>query len=87
MNFDDVQFGFMPERGASDTIFILNEKKYIGKDRNLYFPFVELQDLRQGAQEGPMVGFNESRYTRVDCACGSDNVSKCKKSSEDKKLV
>ena len=26
-----------------------------------------------------MVGFKESRHTRVDCVCSSDNVSKCKK--------
>ena len=27
-----------------------------------------------------MVSFKEIRHTKVDCACSSDNVPKCKKS-------
>ena len=40
-----MQFGFMPGRGTTDTIFILRhiQEKYIGKNRNLYFAFVDLE--------------------------------------------
>ena len=34
-----------------------------------------------------MVSFKEIRHTKVDCACSSDNVPKCKKSCENKQLV
>ena len=33
------------------------------------------------------MAFKESRHTRVNCACSSDNVSTCKKSCEDKQYV
>ena len=36
---------------------------------------------------GPMVGFNESSHARVDCTCGSDNVSRCEKACQNKQLV
>ena len=41
---DDMQFGFMPGRSTTDAIFILRQiqEKYIGKNRNLYFAFVDL---------------------------------------------
>ena len=40
-----MKFGFMPGRGATDIIFILRQiqEKYIGKNRNLYFAFVDLE--------------------------------------------
>ena len=43
VNVDDMQFGFMPGRGTTPAIFILGQiqKKYIGKNRNLYFAFVD----------------------------------------------
>ena len=52
------------------------QEKYIGKNHNLYI-WWSRKSLQQGAQKGPMVWFKESRYTRVDCACDSDNISKC----------
>ena len=45
VNVDDIQFGFMPERGTTDAILILRQiqEKYIGKNRNLYLTFVGLE--------------------------------------------
>ena len=42
---DSMQFGFMPGRGTSDAIFILRQlqEKYIGKRKDLYFVFVDLE--------------------------------------------
>ena len=40
-----MQFGFMPGRGNTDPIFILRQlhEKYIGKRKDLYFPFIDLE--------------------------------------------
>ena len=42
---DDMQFGFMPGRGTTDAIFILRQmqEKYLGKNKKLYFAFVDLE--------------------------------------------
>ena len=42
---DESQFGFMPGRGTVDAIFIIRQlqEKYIGKNRKLYFGFVDLE--------------------------------------------
>ena len=46
VNVDDMQFGFMPGRGTTDAIFVLRQirEKYIRKNRNLYFAFVDLEE-------------------------------------------
>ena len=45
VNTDNMQFGFMPGRGTTDTIFIVRQilEAYIRKNRNLLFAFVDLQ--------------------------------------------
>ena len=45
VDIDAMRFGFMPERGTSDTIFILQQvhEKYLGKHKDLCFAFVDLE--------------------------------------------
>ena len=45
VNVNDMQFEFMPGCGTTDPIFISRQiqEKYIGKNRNLYFAFVDLE--------------------------------------------
>ena len=45
VNVDNMQFGFIPGRGITDAIFISRQiqEKYIGKNRNFYFAFVDLE--------------------------------------------
>ena len=45
VHISDMQFGFMPEKGTLDTIFIARQlqEKYLGKKKNLYFTFVDLE--------------------------------------------
>ena len=40
-----MQFGFMPGRSTIDAIFILRQlqEKFLGKKKNLYFAFVDLE--------------------------------------------
>ena len=42
---DEMQFGFMTGRSTTDAIFILRQlqEKYLGKKKNLYFAFVDLE--------------------------------------------
>ena len=41
----DMLFGFMPERGTTDAIFIarLLQVKFLDKNNNLYFAFIDLK--------------------------------------------
>ena len=45
VDIDAMQFGFMPGRGTTDAIFILCQvhEKYLGKHKDLYFAFVDLE--------------------------------------------
>ena len=45
ISIDEMQFGFMPGRSTTDAIFILRQlqEKYLGKKKNLYFAFVDLE--------------------------------------------
>lgn len=45
VDIDAMQFGFIPKRGTSDAIFILRRihGKYLGKHKNLYLAFVDLE--------------------------------------------
>jgi retron-type reverse transcriptase len=45
INIGEMQFGFLPGRGTTDAIFILRQlqEKYIAKNRNIFFAFVDLE--------------------------------------------
>ena len=45
IDIDEMQFGFIPGRGTTDAIFLLRQlqEKYLGKRKNLYLAFVELE--------------------------------------------
>ena len=45
VSINSMQFGFMPGRGTTDTIFIFRQlqEKYLEKKKNIYFAFVNLE--------------------------------------------
>ena len=45
VNIDSMQFGFMPERGTTDTLFIVQrmQEEYSDKKKKLYMCFVEIE--------------------------------------------
>ena len=45
MSVDEMQFGFMPERGTIDAVFILRrmQEKYHAKGKKLYVCLVHLE--------------------------------------------
>ena len=45
VDIGSMQFGFMPDRGNTDAIFILLQlqEKYLGKQKLMYFAFVNLE--------------------------------------------
>ena len=52
VNFDEMQFGFCPDRGTAGAIFTLRQlqEKYLAKHRKLYMAFV---DLEKGFDRAP----------------------------------
>ena len=45
VKIDNMQFGFMPERGTMDAIFIVRQlqEKFLGKNKDLWMAFVDLE--------------------------------------------
>ena len=45
VKIDDMQFGFMPERGTMDAIFIVRQlqEKFLAKNKDLWMAFVDLE--------------------------------------------
>ena len=45
VSIDNMQFGFMPEKGTADVIFIMRQvqEKHQAKKKNLYYAFVDLE--------------------------------------------
>ena len=75
VNIDEMQFGFVPGKGTTDTIFVVRQlqEKYIATN-NLLWPW---ESLRSGAKEGPMVGLKEPRGRGMGCACHPGHVLQC----------
>ena len=47
VKIDDMQFGFMTRKGTTDAIIIvrqLQKKKYLGKKKDLWMAFVDLEE-------------------------------------------
>ena len=47
MSIDNIQFGFMPGKGTTDTIFIMRQvqEKHPAKKKKLYYVFVDLEKV------------------------------------------
>ena len=45
VSIDDSQFGFIPGRGTTDTIFVVRQlqEKYLAASKRLYMAFVDLK--------------------------------------------
>ena len=50
VSVDEMQFGFMPERGTNGAVFILVrlQEEYHDKDKKLYMCFVDLEKAFEG---------------------------------------
>ena len=48
VNINEIQFGFVPDRGTADAIFIVRQlqEKYIAANKLLYFAFIDLEKAR-----------------------------------------
>ena len=58
-----MQFGFMPGGGTTDAIFILRQVygKYLGKHKDLYFGFIDLEKpFEHDQKESIVAGFEEN---------------------------
>ena len=45
VSIDDSQFGFIPGRGTTDTIFVVRQlqEKYLTANKRLYMAFIDLE--------------------------------------------
>ena len=69
MSVDEMQFGFMPESGTVDVVFILRwmQEEYHAKGKRLYMCFVDLEkafDTDQGIKESVGMGNETERNTK-----------------------
>ena len=48
VNINEIQFGFVPDRGTADAIFVVRQlqEKYIAANKLLYFAFIDLEKAR-----------------------------------------
>ena len=78
VDIDPMQFGFVPGRGTTDTIFIIRhlQEKYIAANKPLYFTFVDL-GFRPSTQENSLVGLEELGSGGVGCTCHPAHVYRC----------
>ena len=63
VDIDAMQFGFMPGEGTTDAIFILRQVdgNYLGKHKDLYFAFIDLEKaFEEDQKESIVVGFEEN---------------------------
>ena len=71
VSIDDSQFGFVPERGTTDAIFVVwqLQKKYLAVNKMLCMAFVDLEKAFDNASsEGYLVGLEKARCRGMDCA-------------------
>ena len=75
VNIDEMQFGFAPGRGTTDTMFIVHQlqEKYLAAKKLLYFTFVDLKPS-SCVKEGPVVGLKDPRGRGIGCACHPGHV-------------
>ena len=53
MSINNMQFGFMPGKGTTDAIFIMQQvqEKHQEKNKKLYYDFVDLEKAFDKSQE------------------------------------
>ena len=72
MSLDDSQFGFVPGRGTTDTIFVFRQlqEKYLAANKRLYMAFIDLEKTFDRIPRKVIW------YGGVDCATAARDVCK-----------
>ena len=79
VSIDDSQFGFVPGRSTTDTIFVVRQpqEKYLAANKRLCMAFVDLEKAFDQVPRKDMVGAEKTWCGGVDCATGAGDVCKC----------
>ena len=66
VSVDEMQFGFMPEKGTIDAVFILRrmQEEYHAKRKNLYVFCKHIESFCWSTKESVGMGNEEERNTR-----------------------
>ena len=75
VSINDYQFGFVPGRGTTDTIFVVRQlqEKYLAANKRLH----GLCKPGEVAWEGHLVGAEKTWCGGVDCVTGAGDVCQC----------
>ena len=78
VSIDDSQFGFVPGRGTTDAIFVVQQlqEKYLAVNKRLYNYGLRgpRESIWQCPSEGYLVGPEKARRWGMDCAISPGNV-------------
>ena len=79
VSIDDSQFGFVPDRGTTDAIFVVRQlqEKYLAANKRLYMAFVDLEKVFDRVPWKVIWWALRKRCGGVDCATGARDVCKC----------
>ena len=82
VNIDEMQFGFVPGRGTTDTIFVVRQlkEKYIAANKQLLWLCRPWESLWFCAKEDPIVDLKEPLGQGAGCACHPGHVLQCPES-------
>ena len=76
VSINNSQFGFVPGRGTTDTMFVVRQlqEKYLAANKRLYMAFV---DLVMAFDRVPWKVAEKILCGGVDCVTGAGDVCQC----------
>ena len=79
MSIENSQFGFVPGRGTTDSVFVVRQpqEKYLGANKRLHGFHRPGEGFLLSTVEGHLVGAEKTWCGGVDCVTGAGDVCKC----------
>ena len=78
VNIDEMQFGFVPGRGTTDTIFIVRQlQKYIAAKKLFHFAFVDLAKALDRLPRKDLWWASRASGRGIGCVWHSGHVLQC----------
>ena len=82
VNTDSMQFGYMSVRGTTDALFAVGRMQEEYRDKKLCMCFVDIEKaFDESSKKCDGVGDEKKRFTRGNCKCGNELLSRGKNES------